>query len=77
MKSSCNYEELGEDISFVNGYQSLLDVWEKSLGEKIKTNTVVKKINWKNENGKVVVTTKDRGSFEADHVIVTVSLGKF
>jgi hypothetical protein len=31
--------------------------------------------SWKNANGKVVVTTADGRSFEADYVIVTTSLG--
>jgi len=31
--------------------------------------------SWKNDNGKVVVMTADGASFDADHVIVTVSLG--
>jgi hypothetical protein len=31
--------------------------------------------SWKNDNGKVVVMTADGRSFDADHVIVTVSLG--
>jgi hypothetical protein len=29
--------------------------------------------SWQNASGKVVVTTTDERSFEADHVIVTVS----
>ncbi len=33
-------------------------------------------LSWKNANGKVVVTTADGRSFEADYVIVTTSLGK-
>jgi len=31
--------------------------------------------SWQNASGKVVVMTTDERSFEADHVIVTVSLG--
>ena len=80
MISSCNYDTPGDDTSFDDGYQSLLKFWKKSLDDEdieIETSTAVTKINWKNDNGKVVVETKDRRSFEADHVIVTVSLGKF
>ena len=80
MISSCEYDVIKPDTSFLNGYQSLLNVLKDSLAKKniqILTKTVVKKINWENDNGKVVVATEDGRSFVADHVIVTVSLGTF
>ena len=80
MISSCDYDDIKPDISFEKGYKSLLKVWNDSLAErniKIWTKTVVTKINWENDDGKVVVETKDGRSFQADHVIVTVSLGTF
>ena len=79
-ESWCNYDEIYPDTSFMNGYQSLIDVWKSFLDKKkvpILTNAVVNKISWRNENGSVTVSTADGKSFEADHVIVTVSLGNF
>ena len=78
--SSCDYEVIEPDTSFVNGYQSLINVWVNNLTQKnikILTTTVVNKINWQNSDGKVVVSTEDGRSFVADHVIVTVSLGNY
>ena len=68
------------DTSFQNGYQSLINVWSSFLAQKnvsVFTKSVVNKISWKNTNGKVVVSAADGRSFEADYVIVTVSLGKY
>jgi len=45
--SWCDYDEILPDTSFLNGYQSLLDVYENFLKSKnidIKLNTVVSKI---------------------------------
>ena len=67
------------DTSFQNGYQSLINVWSTFLTQKnvkVFTKSVVNKISWKNANGKVVVSTADGRSFEADYALVTVSLGK-
>ena len=78
--SSCEYEVIEPDTSFLNGYQSLINTWKDNLAKKniqILTNTVVNKIKWQNSNGKVVVATEDGRSFVADYVIVTVSLGNF
>jgi len=45
--SWCDYEEILPDTSFLNGYQSLLDVYENFLKKRnigVKLNTVVSKI---------------------------------
>ena len=63
----------------MNGYQSVINVWREALEAKdveIQTETKVTKILWQNSDGKVIVTTEDGVTFEADHVIITVSLGK-
>jgi len=62
----------------LNGYQSVINVWRDALEAKnveIETETKVSKIQWQNSDGKVVVKTEDGDTFEADHAIVTVSLG--
>jgi hypothetical protein len=41
----------------------------------MKIKVLLTLLSWKNANGKVVVTTADGRSFEADYVIVTTSLG--
>jgi len=41
----------------------------------MKEKVLLTLLSWKNANGKVVVTTADGRSFEADYVIVTTSLG--
>ena len=64
----------------MNGYQSVINVWRESLEAKdveIQTGTKVTKILWQNSDGKVIVTTEDGETYEADHVIITVSLGIF
>lgn len=62
----------------MNGYQSLINYWRDSLSEKgvdVRLNTKVTKILWQNSDGTVTVQTENGDSFEADHVILTVSLG--
>jgi hypothetical protein len=41
----------------------------------ILTNKKVTKILWQNPDGKVIIQTENGEVFDADHVIVTVSLG--
>jgi hypothetical protein len=43
----------------------------------IKTKTKVTKILWQNSDGTVSVQTENGETFQADHVIITVSLGIF
>jgi protoporphyrinogen oxidase len=64
----------------LNGYQSVINVWKDALEAKkvpMLTNSQVNKIIWQSANDKVTVTTADGKTYEADHVIVTVSLGNF
>ena len=61
----------------MNGYQSLINVWGDALGAQIKTQTKVTKIIWQNSDGTVTVQTENGEKFQADHVIITVSLGIF
>ena len=58
----------------------MVKVWQDDLegkGVQILTNKKVIKILWQNADGKVIVQTDNGEVFEADHVIVTVSLGRF
>jgi protoporphyrinogen oxidase len=62
----------------MNGYQSLINYWRDALSENgvnVRLNTKVTKILWKNSDGTVTVQTENGDSFQADHVILTVSLG--
>ena len=66
--------------SFLNGYQSLINVWRDALAAKavkIQTKTKVTQILWQNSTGAVLVKTQNGTTFEADHVIITVSLGTY
>ena len=79
-KSYCQYDEILPDTTLLDGYQSVIDVWEDALtvGKvSMLTNSKVNKIRWQNSNDKVIVETENGKTFEADHVIVTTSLGKF
>jgi hypothetical protein len=47
LTSWCDYDEMEPDTSFLNGYQSLIDVWTDFLAQKnveIATKTKVNKI---------------------------------
>ncbi|XP_062862572.1 spermine oxidase-like [Trichomycterus rosablanca] len=61
----------------VGGYQAILDILLKNIPtEMILTNTAVKSIEWDREQNHPVRVICENGQiFEADHVIVTVSLG--
>jgi len=62
----------------LDGYQSLINVWHDSLAAKevkILTDSKVTQILWQNSTGTVAVKTENGTTFEADHVIITVSLG--
>ena len=76
--SYCQYDKIDPDTTLLNGYQSVINTWIDALKAKnipLLTSTVVNQINWQNPNGKVTVTAENGKTFEADHVIVTVSLG--
>jgi protoporphyrinogen oxidase len=56
----------------------VIKVWQDDLegkGVPILTNKKVTKIIWQNPDGKVIIQTENGEVFDADHVIVTVSLG--
>ncbi|XP_055846030.1 spermine oxidase-like [Episyrphus balteatus] len=65
------------------GYHSILRVMMQSnesnalgvLDKRIKLGKSVNKISWNEDGSKIQVQCKDGEIFEADHVIVTVSLG--
>ena len=73
--SNFEWHDPPTDLSFVNGYQSLVNEMEKFVrasGVQILTEHPVTSIRWKD---KVEVLTKNGRRFDCDHVLVTVPLG--
>lgn len=60
----------GDDVLFPDGYEQITEFL--AAGLPIRTGHVVKHIDW-NSSGVTVATTK--GTFRADHVLVTLPLG--
>jgi monoamine oxidase len=60
----------GADVLFPQGYHQITDLL--AAGLSVKTGQVVKHIDW-NSAGVTVAT--DKGTFQADHVVVTLPLG--
>ncbi|MEV0415850.1 NAD(P)/FAD-dependent oxidoreductase [Streptomyces sp. NPDC050448] len=60
----------GKDVLFPGGYGAVTDYLAKGLS--VQTGQVVKQIDW--SSGGVAVTT-GKGTFRADHVVVTLPLG--
>ncbi|MFD8705474.1 FAD-dependent oxidoreductase [Kitasatospora sp. NPDC059648] len=60
----------GKDVLFPGGYHQITDLLTKGL--TVRTGHVVQQIDW--NSGGVTVTT-DKGTFLADHVVVTLPLG--
>ncbi|MFD8705467.1 flavin monoamine oxidase family protein [Kitasatospora sp. NPDC059648] len=60
----------GKDVLFPDGYGAVTDHLAK--GMSVRTGQVVKQIDW--NSGGVTVTT-DKGTVQADHVVVTLPLG--
>ncbi|MFE3798753.1 FAD-dependent oxidoreductase [Nocardia tengchongensis] len=60
----------GKDVMFPAGYGAITDYLAKGL--TVHTGAVVTRIDW-NENG--VTVTTDAGTFDGDHVVVTLPLG--
>ncbi|MBD0694973.1 amino acid permease [Streptomyces sp. CBMA123] len=60
----------GKDVLFPDGYGSVTDHLAKDL--TVQTGQVVKRIDWTSDG---VTVTTDRGTLQADHVVVTLPLG--
>ncbi|WP_225836349.1 NAD(P)/FAD-dependent oxidoreductase [Streptomyces sp. NK08204] len=60
----------GKDVLFPGGYRQITDLLASGLS--IRTGHVVEHIDW--DSSGVTVTT-DKGTFDADHVVVTLPLG--
>lgn len=75
----CNdeyWEYPGEHMTIGHGYSSIIHFLASSLPEKtIQFNKEVTKIAWLNDAAPVHIECVDGTSYEADHVIITVSLG--
>ncbi|MEU9047625.1 MULTISPECIES: NAD(P)/FAD-dependent oxidoreductase [unclassified Kitasatospora] len=60
----------GKDVLFPDGYGAVTDHLAKGL--PVRTGQVVKQIDWTSDG---VTVTTDKGTFQADHVVVTLPLG--
>ena len=69
------YIDYGEDNSFSNGYRSVLDKMVSKIQEKVQIilETRVSRIEYNGD--KVNIETENGKTFQADHVISTMSLG--
>ena len=77
LKGLGGYQQLdGEDISVPGGYERVLDVIKQNIPDwKIQYNRNVNNIKYSSNQSTVTVSCVDGTTFEADHVIVTSSLG--
>eukprot|EP00250_Pteridium_aquilinum_P011509 c20115_g1_i1 orf=137-1909(+) len=77
MQSNDEYWEYpGEHKTIGNGYSSIIQFLAASLPEKtIHLNKQASRIAWLNPSAPAHIHCEDGTSYEADHVIITVSLG--
>ena len=75
--SDCIDDVPGGDLHIPGGYRQILDSIKKDLPESvILYNSEVVRIKWNNADDQSVrLTTSDGRTFDADHVIITCSLG--
>ena len=72
-----SFQELGDtDVSLPGGYETVVNVIKQNIpSTKIKFNHIVEKIEYSSKTSTVTVKCQNGQTFEADHVIVTSSLG--